>query len=333
MKLRYLAWALLIILIGVFWPANPFDLSSVPLSIPKGASARSVEELLQKNKVLPRPSAFLLLVKLLHIQDGIKAGEYSFSPSDPLTRVMLKLWTGETLPLKEATVTFPEGTSIYKMGLILKAEGFTHYQQFQALVHEGISPSLRERHRAIFRYIPSESLEGYLFPDTYRFLKEASAEALAEVMIRRFEEIVLPFWDKSRKRTRLSLHEIITLASIIEKEAKIPSERPVIASVFYNRLKAGMPLAADPTIKYALERPSKVVYLDQLSVKSPYNTYKVRGLPPGPICNPGLESIKAAVFPANTDFFFFVAKPDGSHLFSRTFSEHQKAKRKCSGDL
>lgn len=122
------------------------------------------------------------------------------------------------------------------------------------------------------------------------------------------------------------MHEILTLASIIEKEAKVAEERPIISSVFYNRLKIGMPLAADPTVKYALERPTKKVYLDQLSVRSPYNTYRRKGLPPGPICNPGLESIKAAVYPSKTDYFYFVAKPDGSHIFSKTWQEHQKAR-------
>jgi UPF0755 protein len=330
MKLRFLVWVLLVVLVGTLWPANPFDLSKIQVTIPRGATARSVKELLQKNKVLTRPSAFLLLVKLFRMQEDIKAGEYSFSPSDPLTRVLIKLWSGETLPQKEIQATFPEGASIYRMGLILKAEGFAHYRQFQALVHEGISPSLRERHRSLFRYIPSESLEGYLFPDTYRVLKEASAEALAEVMIERFEEKILPFWDRSRGRTRMSLHEIITLASIIEKEAKVPSERPLISSVFYNRMKAGMPLAADPTIKYALERPSKIVYYDQLSVRSPYNTYKRKGLPPGPICNPGIESIKAAVFPAKTNYLFFVARKDGAHVFSKSWEEHQMARSKLT---
>ena len=134
------------------------------------------------------------------------------------------------------------------------------------------------------------------------------------------------FSDHSTTIFLVACETLVTLASIVEKEAKRPEERPVIASVFYNRLKIGMPLAADPTVKYALERPSKHVYLDQLSVKSPYNTYKVRGLPPGPICNPGLDSIKAAVYPAKTNFLFFVAKKDGSHMFSRTWQEHQRAR-------
>ncbi|MDD5594338.1 MAG: endolytic transglycosylase MltG, partial [Candidatus Margulisbacteria bacterium] len=281
---------------------------------------------LKNGRALPAYSPFLLIVKLFNLENRIKAGEYSFSPSEPLPAVIYKLVAGETLPAKAVRVAFPEGSSIYKMGVILKDNGFAHWPDFQRLVDEGITAPLRERHWNLFKYISSESLEGYLFPDTYQFYPEASAEAMAEVMIGRFEEIVSPFWARSKNDTKMSLHEILTLASIVEKEAKQPAERPIIASVFYNRLKIGMPLAADPTVKYALERPSKIVYLDQLSVKSPYNTYKVRGLPPGPICNPGFDSIKAAVYPAKTDYLFFVAKPDGSHIFSKTWQEHQRAR-------
>jgi len=231
------------------------------------------------------------------------------------------------VPAREIRVAFPEGTSIYKMGIILQKTGFKHWREFQQLVDQGITAELRARHWKIFKYIPSESLEGYLFPDTYNFFPDASAESMAEVMLNRFESVVGPFWDRSGAAdAKRSLHEILTLASIVEKEAKKPEERPIIASVFYNRLKIGMALAADPTVKYALERPSKKVYLDQLAVRSPYNTYKVRGLPPGPICNPGLDSIKAAVYPAKTNYLFFVAKKDGSHTFSRTWQEHQRAR-------
>lgn len=311
------------------WPANPFDLSSKKLEIPKGSSVRAVQSILKENKILPRLTAFRLFIRLFGFQNRIKAGEYSFSPSDPLPRIIAKLLIGETVPLRQIRVTFPEGTSIYKMGIILKDNGFDRWQDFQGLVNEGITATLREKHWGIFKYVPSESLEGYLFPDTYQVFKNASAEALAEAMLQRFEEMVLPFWGKSMYDAKMSLHETLTLASIIEKEARQPSERPVISSVFHNRLRIGMPLAADPTIKYALERPSKRVYLDQLSVKSPYNTYKRKGLPPGPICNPGLESIRAAIYPAKTDYLYFVAKPDGSHVFSKTWQEHQKARQKA----
>ena len=318
----------LLILMVLSWPANPLNQTKIKVTIPAGSSARAVRQLLQDSHLLPPWSPFLLAVKLCGLADNLKAGDYFFSPSDPLPAVIYKLAAGLTVPPDELKVAFPEGTSLYKMGLILKEHGFKRWAGFQLLAYEGISAGLRERHWALFKYIPSESLEGYLFPDTYHVFADASPEALAETMLKRFEAVVVPFWDRSKKDTRLSLHEILTLASIVEKEAQRPEERPIIASVFYNRLKLGMPLAADPTVKYALERPSKRVYLDQLSVKSPYNTYKVRGLPPGPICNPGLDSIKAAIYPAKTSYLFFVAKKDGSHIFSKTWQEHERARIK-----
>jgi UPF0755 protein len=319
---------ILVIFTVLSWPANPFDLSRVRVKIPEGVSVRAVQGILKENHVLPRYTVFRYAVRFLGIQNKIKAGEYSFSSSDNLIRIIAGLTLGETVPVQEVSITFPEGMSIYKMGMVLKENGFANWEKFQGLVNEGITASLRARHWNIFKYIPSESLEGYLFPDTYRFFLSASAEAMAETMIKRFDEVVTPFWDRAKKDTKMTLHEILTLASIIEKEAKLPAERSKISSIFHNRLRIGMPLAADPTVKYALERPSRRVYFDQLSVKSPYNTYKRRGLPPGPICNPGLESIRAAIYPAKTGYLFFVAKKDGSHRFSKTWNEHQKAREK-----
>ncbi len=330
MKSKLIAVIVLLILFAALvinWPANPLDRRAVNVTVEAGSSVRSVQDLLKTKKVLPAVSAFRLLIKLSGAGRSLKAGEYVFSPSDPLCWIIWKLTRGEVVPQKQIRVTFPEGASIYRMSIILKDKGYQNWKNFRELADEGITAGLRERHFGIFKYISSESLEGYLFPDTYWIYPSSSAEVLAEVMVERFESQVIPLWKEAKGRTKLSLHEILTMASIVEKEARMAVERPIIASVFYNRLKAGMPLAADPTIKYALERPTKVVYLDQLSVNSPYNTYKRKGLPPGPICNPGIASIKAALYPAKTDYYFFVAKNDGSHVFSRSWPEHQKARR------
>jgi len=320
---------LLVILIALFfllnWPANPFDINYYKVAIPEGSSALTIQKILVTNNIIPRFSLFRPLVRLLGLHNQIKAGEYKLSPSDPLFRVIWNLIQGKTLPPLEAKVTFPEGTSIYKMGGILKENGFQSWHKFQGLVNEGITASLRQAYWNVFKYIPSESLEGYLFPDTYSFFLNSSVEVMAETMVNRFNMVIMPYWEANKGKTKMTLHEVLTLASIIEKEAKRPDERAKISSVFHNRLKIGMPLAADPTIKYALENPSKRVFYDQLNVKSPYNTYKNRGLPPGPICNPGVESFKAAIYPAKTDYLFFVAKKDGSHTFSKTWQEHRKA--------
>ncbi|OGC33687.1 hypothetical protein A2311_05055 [candidate division WOR-1 bacterium RIFOXYB2_FULL_48_7] len=325
-KINLILVGLLVGLVLLCWPANPLDLSTKKITIPPGASVAAVQKILQKSGLLPAFSSFRYLVRIIGQQNKLQAGTYQFSPSDSLFNIIFKLVRGDVVPQTELTVTFPEGMSIYKMGLVLKKSGYKQWAEFQDLIHEGIKADLRQRHWNIFKYIPSESLEGYLYPDTYRVYENTSSEVLAEAMIKRFDQVVMPFWTKSNKSTRLTLHEVLTLASIIEKEAQKPEERVIISSVFHNRLEAGMPLAADPTIKYALEQPTKRVYYDQLKIDSLYNTYKRRGLPPGPICNPGIESIRAAIYPAKTSYFFFVAKKDGHHVFSRTWQEHQKAR-------
>jgi UPF0755 protein len=146
--------------------------------------------------------------------------------------------------------------------------------------------------------------------------------------------MIYSYWKKNYRRMKggLDFHEILTLASIIEKEAAVDSERPIISSVYRNRIKIRMHLGADPTIKYVLERPGKIVSYDDLKIKSPYNTYTNYGLPPGPICNPGLSSVKAAMFPIKTDYIYFVARADGSHIFSKTWQEHEAAKQQTKKD-
>jgi len=312
----------------LFQSAAPFNKTTFRIIIPKGVSTYTVRSILEKEGIVKSDSSFAYIARVLGAAKHIKAGEYELSPSDTLLKIILKLKRGEVLPSRQILVTFPEGTSIYKMGEILKINEVGDPEKFQDLIKEGITREIREQYWHIFKYIPSESLEGYLYPDSYYFFNDARVADLVSVMLKRFNEVVIPFWLESLKDTKYNLHEILTLASIIEKESKVPEERAIISSVFHNRLKIKMPLAADPTIKYALERPTQKVYLNQLEVDSLYNTYKRRGLPPGPICNPGIESIKAALYPAQTNYFYFVAGKDGSHIFSRTWAEHQIARAK-----
>ncbi|MDI6731407.1 MAG: endolytic transglycosylase MltG [Candidatus Margulisbacteria bacterium] len=322
-----LIFGILLLAASLSQSSNPLDRTKYRIIIPEGASSRTVAQILEKEEILKPNSSFVFMAKVLGMSKHIQAGKYEFSPSDSLWQILIKLRRGAVIPADQIKVTFPEGASIYKMGEILRAAGYSEADQFQALVQEGIGTQLRQKYWHIFKYIPSESLEGYLYPDTYWFFKDARPAALADAMLKRFDAMVMPFWKTAAKDTKFNLHEILTLASIIEKEAKLPQEKAVISSVFHNRLRIGMPLAADPTVKYALERPTKKVYLGQLEINSLYNTYKRRGLPPGPICNPGIESIKAAVYPAKTNYLYFVAKKDGSHIFSASWDAHQRARQ------
>lgn len=337
MKNKIIFTVLVVILIGfglfaasLLQSANPLDRTQYKIDIPKGASTRSIQDLLEKKGILRRKSSFKVASRILNVSKNIQAGKYELSPSDNLFTILSKLKRGEVFQPEAVRkmMTFPEGMSIYKMGEVLRKNRISDPDKFQGLVKEGITEELRNRHWAIFKYIPSESLEGYLYPDTYWFFEKGAVEDLVEVMLARFEEVVLPFWEEAKKDTKFSLHEIITLASIIEKEAQKKEERKIISSVYHNRLKKNMYMASCPTIKYALDEPTKKVYYEQLDIKSPYNTYKNKGLPPGPICNPGIESIKAAVYPAKTNYYYFVAKKDGSHIFSSTWQGHQQGRQK-----
>jgi UPF0755 protein len=306
--------------------ADRNDKSCYDFEIFPGQPAKTVVLELKNQHLVPNNAAIDLAIYAFGLGRCVKAGHYQLSPSMTVAEVIFKITSGAGQGEKTVRLMIPEGASIYKTGELLKSVKVKCATDFQRLVDLPIAPELIKKY-PFLRSVKTNSLEGYLFPDTYFIRTDISADELADLMLGRFNELVIPFWTEMRGRTNLSLHEIITLASIIEKEAAYNFERPVIASVFYNRLRRGMGLAADPTIKYALENPGKKVSLKDLRVNSPYNTYKYRGLPPGPICNPGYYSIKAAILPDKTDYYFFVAQPDGTHVFSRTWGEHIKARQ------
>jgi UPF0755 protein len=170
-------------------------------------------------------------------------------------------------------------------------------------------------------------LEGYLFPDTYHLSRGMTPRAVIDVMVKRFFAVMGPFSEAIRQ-SGMSLEQVVTLASIVEKETGAPEERPLIAGVFLKRLKNNMRLESDPTVIYGIDPFDGNLKKEDLRTHTPYNTYLIKGLPPGPISSPGLEAIKAVLFPAQTDFLYFVSKNDGTHHFSKTFSEHRKAVRK-----
>ena len=298
---------------------------AVWVHIQKGDTASSIAADLASKKLTRSAFEFKFMSYLFFMQDKFQAGSYKFSKYPKLLDVLLKIKRGETSPPDPLMLSFPEGTSIYKMGTVLRKNDVDCAKYYRGLTKTDLIEKYSEKF-GFLRKIPTKSLEGYLYPDTYIFDKNVSGEVLAQLMLLRFNEVVVPYWETNKHKTEYNLHQIITLASIIEKEAATDEERSLVSSVFYNRMGLGMPLDSCATIKYALKRPSKKVYYDQLSVKSPYNTYINRGLPPGPICNPGIKSIQAAVEPTDTDYCYFVSKRDGTHIFSKTGKEHIRAK-------
>jgi len=306
----------LAILLFSYFFLPTFDQKKVTVKIPKGTDSKKISQILWENRVIPNRWLFSLVVKLLRWEGELKAGFYEFeSPS--LVSVLYKIKKGE---VKLYKVTIPEGLPKWRVAELLEREKIVDADPFLEVVdHPG---DFYEEFPWLFS---ADSLEGYLFPETYYFSREEDPRRVTRRFLTKFEKTILPLYRERKEKCDLSLHEIVILASIVEKEAQVNYEKPLIAAVFYNRLKRGMKLRADPTVKYALGSFRQRLNKRMLSYPSIYNTYLYSGLPPGPICSPGVESIRAVLHPARVDYLYFVAKGDGTHKFSQTYKQHLKA--------
>lgn len=318
-RLGRLALFFLIILVVCYFFIPSFSGKKVLVKIPRGVSSKQISHILWKNKIITNPYFFSLAVKILNCENALKAGVYEFS-SPTLLSVLSKLREGK---VKVYKITVPEGLPKWEVADLLFSKGIVDKEKFLEVVN---TP------RYFYEKFPwlstVDSLEGYLFPDTYYFTLEENPVGVVSKFLAKFERIALPLYQKNGEKNILSLHQTVILASIVEKEAKVGSEKPVIAGVFYNRLKKGMNLRADPTVKYALGSFDNKLGKDLLNYPSSYNTYLHQGLPPGPICSPGKGSIKAAISPARVDYLYFVARGDGTHEFSSSYQDHLRAIRK-----
>lgn len=280
-------------------------------------SVQEIAQTLREAGVIQSRWAFLVLAYLQGSLTRLHAGEYEFSRGTSLLEILRKLEGGKVVTHQ---VTIPEGFTVQDIGRLLAGERLVDADRFMALAMDASFARSVD--------VPADTLEGYLFPDTYRLTRGMGEEEILRVMVARFRQAVSKDMEERAQQLGLDLHSVITLASLIEKEARLNSERPLVAAVFYNRLHRNMPLQSDPTAVYgAVDPPHKITSLD-LRRQSPYNTYLNAGLPPGPIANPGMASITAALNPAHVNFLYFVAKNDGSHFFSRTLEEHAQAVRK-----
>jgi UPF0755 protein len=281
--------------------------------IENGLSLRQVAERLEARTIVTNGTLFMIWARVLGHGRRIKAGEYRLGPAMTPAEILEKMARGIIVL---HSVTIPEGFTNTQIAELLGEKGLVSKDWFLSIIRDN---AVMEKY-----CISGPSLEGYLYPDTYQFGRGISAITAIDTMIRRFKEMVEPL-EHRIEEIGIPLKDVITLASIVEKETGIPEERPLIASVFLNRLKRSMRLESDPTVIYGIEDFNGNLTRDDLSRPTPYNTYVIRGLPPGPIANPGLASIKAVLYPAQTDYLYFVSKNDGSHYFSRTLSEHKKA--------
>lgn len=288
----------------------------VRVIVPRHASFKIATDSLARARLISWPRLFRVYGRVTGGDRDIKPGTYLLRHGTPWKDIVGALNGGHGLV---NTITIPEGFSLQQIVPLLAKTLSVPLDSVQAAVRDTAVLARLD--------IPASTLEGYLFPDTYAFPAGTSGRLAVGEMIKAFERHWLPAWDARLQELKINRHDLVTMASIVEKEAKLPEERPVIAAVYYNRLRDGMLLQADPTVQYALgKHVARVMYRD-LDVDSPYNTYRHVGLPPGPIASPGAASLAAAANPARVPYRYFVAYPDGHHEFRTTLNEHDEAKR------
>jgi len=294
---------------AIYFPLEENSATQKVVNIPSGTNAKEIVDVLEENEIIRKNNyIFRILIKLLKLEDQLKYGEYDLSPSMNMLQILDKLVKGEVIVYK---ITIPEGYTYTQIAELLDKKEIVEKESFLKMVNNG-----------------EKSWEGYLFPDTYEVPKKYGAEKMVKAMLSNFNQIAIEnkFAEKAEK-IRFSLDEIIILASIIEKEAKFSEEKNKVSSVFHNRLKKDMKLQSCASIQYILKEPKEKLDESDLKIDSPYNTYLYKGLPPGPISNPGLDSIMAACEPAEEDYLYFVLGENGRHIFSKTYQEHLRNKK------
>ena len=289
----------------------------VLVDIAEGASLSDVAERLHRQKLIKSDWAFVWMGRFEGLDRKIISGEYEFHGGMAPSVILEKIIKGEVI---QHTVTIPEGFSMRQIAEVLHEQGLADRDAFLRCANDPVFIQTLS--------LSVDNLEGYLFPDTYRFARHMRPERLIETMVAKFKQTVREEDHGRAAELDLSLHEVMTLASVIEKETAKPDERTLISGVFHNRLQKDIPLQSDPTVIYAVHEFDGNLRKKDLSIDSPYNTYRVIGLPPGPIANPGRAAIHAALYPEPTEYLYFVSRNDGSHEFSTTLAEHNRAVRK-----
>jgi UPF0755 protein len=300
---------------------------SVDVTVAAGDSTRTIVDKLAQAGAIRNASLFYYYVRLTGHGADFRAGTYTLS-LDATRSDIVRVLTGKSIgAIKTMKFTIPEGYTAKQIAERLASKGYVNKAEFMELLQQ---PGAFDS--TALETLPTDSkqlvrLEGYLFPDTYVLPIDSTEKEIVQTMVGEFDAKLgeLPAgWKQQMAKRKLTLHEVLTVASLIEREVVVDKERPIVASVIYNRLHIGQPLQIDATVQYLLpEQKARLMYSD-LKVDSPYNTYKVKGLPPGPIANPSLASIKAALYPESTKYYYYVTKKDGtsSHLFATTYAEH-----------
>jgi UPF0755 protein len=296
----------------------PFDATSNRLIfIKKGLTLRKVAEILEKEGIIRSAYFFSGMTTILGKKGKIKAGEYEFHPRMRPLAVLEALTKGQVKP---HLITLAEG---YTLSQISQRLADSNIVDKEAFLQKATSPAFISSLGLPESAAPT--LEGYLFPETYHFYREMEPAEVIQTMVQQFKKIFGPEWSSRDSRSDLSEREVVILASIIEKETSMPEEKPLVSAVFHNRLMKKIPLQSDPTVIYGIKDFNGNLTRGHLSTPTPYNTYMIAGLPPTPICNPGRDSLVAALNPAPVSYLYFVSKNDGAHFFSTEIEEHNRA--------
>lgn len=295
-------------------PLDPTNSTTSIFEVPADRNFREVAADLEVKNYIKHRYAIRLLAKLQKKDTLVMAGEYEFSPSMTPQQILDAMVEGRMILRK---VTLKEGVTLAEIGPLLEEAGITQKGLFEEALNDA---QFREELR-----VPATSFEGYLFPETYRIQRNTSPRKVIQKLRNQLEVTWNPEWNLRLIELQMTKHQILTLASIIEKESGNAEEQPVVASVFHNRLKRGMRLQSDPTVIYGIPNFNGNITKIDLQTPTPYNTYIIAGLPPGPIASPGFSAIKAALYPAETNYFYFVGNGKGKHIFSETLDEHNQA--------
>lgn len=312
-------------------PVNPESKEEKNIEIPIGSSVTGISQVLEKNGIIKNAKVFKYYVKFKN-ESGFMAGEYTLSPSMTIPTIIDKLKTGLVNKEVALKITLPEGIQLIQIAEIIANKTDQNTADvIKTLNDPKFIKGLMKRYphvltAEILKEDVKYPLEGYLFPATYSFYKkDPSLEEVISEMLEKTVKVIAQYSDEMEKQ-KYTPHKLLTMASLIEEEATAQVDRHKIASVFFNRIEVGMPLQTDPTVLYAQGKHKTRVLYEDLEVDSPYNTYKVTGLPPSPIANAGTMSIEASLYPEETDYLYFLATPEGEVLFSKTLDEHNQKK-------
>jgi len=310
---------------SLFQPVEPLlSEEKIQVEIPKGSNPSEIGTILKDNQLIKSELIFQLYVKTSGNDVALKAGKFELSKGMDLKEVTNELVNGEAI-IDTVKFTIPEGYTVKQIAARLAEQGLVDEERFLQLAKEG------NFDYDFIKQIPNDKnmgykLEGYLFPETYEVIKGATEEEIIDKMLAQFEKEWKKEWEATAKEQGMTLHELVTLASIIEREVVVDEERPLVAGVFYNRLDDSWNLQSCATVQFILGKQKENLTYDDLEIDNPYNTYVYQGLPPGPIGSPGRSSLEAAVYPTEHDYYFFVTKKDnsGEHYFAKTYEEHLK---------